>query len=542
MNSTDNEQEEEHGVLVDRFVEVIEKLSIGTVVCLPFETHGLDDRVISVHSVSQEAILKTLGKSEDIFLNVIYRIVGFTCDKDNRTARDFDIGLSIIGHLISVSKEICCFENCNKELQFLHLHILDVLGYHFSQDLFSRNKSIPYFNEAINAICKLASIERKTLSEIGSKAVFEKLCSVDIPTQYLSNFRSFRYIKKDYFEIWNTPLLSNKNEGCLSPDVITRLEGSNVFLKLEDFGKSYLTEVMVSVLYSYARTHFLFKSDDENLNEKQYKSDDENLNEKQYKSDDENLNEKQYEMAHLALELSQHISTSFHRHILHSLTSNRSCVLNFKCEKNDHHGNPKGNDQYMEDLKFAVGIYNSFIDDQNAYFMFGVLKFKPKYDPLHKLVCYKKLIRCHHKYYEVCEDTSVSKDILQKGLRCVELMMRILDENCELNSQNKSEYYVVAASLYLLHRGNEYITKAVDLLKRALVLHETVPQKRRDFGNLKRWFRILEKLVSWFCENPGNSVLEKSVLIEYVQTYISTEVDVEYKVEAERLIQKLRPL
>ena len=522
MNSTDNEQEEEHGVLVDRFVEVIEKLSIGTVVCLPFETHGLDDRVISVHSVSQEAISKTLGKSEDIFLNVIYRIVGFTCDKDNRMARDFDIGLSIIGHLISVSKKIKTgfFESCNEELQFLHLHILDVLGYHFSQDLFSRNESIPYFNEAMDEICQLASIEPKTLSVIGSKAVFEKLCSVDIPTQYLSNFRSFRYIKKDYFEIWNTPLLSNKNEGCLSPDVITRLEGSNVFLKLEDFRKSYLTEVMVSVLYSYARTYFLFKSDDENLNEEQYR------------------------MAQLALELSQHISTSFGRHILHSLTSNRSCVLNFKCEKNDHQGNQKGNDQFMKDLDFAVGIYNSFIVDQDVYFMFGVLKFKPEYDPLHKLVCYKKLIRCHHKYYEVCEDRRVSKDIFQKGLTCVELMMRILDENCELNSQNKSEYYVEAASLYLLHRGNEYITEAVDLLKKALDLHTSkpVPQKRRDFGNLKRWFRILEKLVSLFCENPGNSVLEKSVLIEDVQTYISTEVDVEYKVKAKRLIQKLRSL
>ena len=536
MEGVDAEDEEERVIVADMFVEQLESMSVATITWFKADMIGGDTRLVSVHEAVRQAMLISLTKEEKLtkFKDVLLRIVGLTCDKDNRLLKYFVPKLFLLSHMDTVANHCKSFYNLNgfdREMQLLEIHILDALGYHYSHDLYSIRSTL-YFEEAIKNICKFTDIDFASIFIQDSQTLFEKLTSQQtvekVSIEYLNKFRVNRVYRKDYFEAWQNFLCkgteseevpnTNLNEGCLKPEAINKLECQGIFIKSETFRMVYLVEILISILYSFALSFFSCSKESIHLKEKHFK------------------------YGCLAHELGQKITSAFGIDALHSMLTQRSLLLFFKMDRMDIRGIQKPDDEYEADLNEALKQYEMLFRDEKTYYQLGVVKSLPAVNIYHYLYCYKSIFRCFKNMLDISEEPSIKANVFKKGHDSLKVMLETLRDSERQDHHGESQYYIEAAAFLMLSDKEEHVSEAEKFLHRAVSLQKkNLPdQLLQRATHFKRWLSALENLVKIFSQKTTKLESERLVLIEEIQMYLKVEVDENCRINAESILKLLQ--
>ena len=535
MEGLNAEDEDEKELLADMFVQHLENMSIATITWFQADTVGGDTRLVSVHDAVRQALVLSFTKEEKLTKckEFLFTIVGFTCDKDNRFFKDFVPKLFLINHLNAAETLCPAFRRLNaadSEMELLHSHVLDALGYHYSHDLYNI-KGKDYFEEVMRNICKFAAIESEQLFSEDSQTLYEKLTSENtvenISVDYLKKLRLYTVYKNDYFEAWYDFLSShmksnemtkvNFTEGRLSDKVINQLENVGVIIKPEMFRKFYLVELLVSILYSYSRTFFL--CDQESIH----------------------LKEKYFKCASLAYSLGQNISKEFGVDILHGMISQRSLLLFFKNDQHDIKGNKKTDAEFEADLNEALNQYRQLVKDQKTYYQLGVLKSTPAVNSFHYLYCYKCIFRCLKKMHEISKDPEMKAKAFNECHDSLQQMMDALKRSEKHDHQGESLYYIEAASFLMLSEEEGHVSEAEKFIHQAVSLHkQNLPDRSLlRVASFKRWLCALENLVKIFSKKTDKLDSKRAELIKEIRNHLDVEVDERCRRQAEAMIRDL---
>ena len=525
MGMLDEEDEEVKEINADIFVNHIETMCLGTVSCLETDSIDRDMRFITVHDAIRQALVLSFSEKEKIekFKEVLSKMVGLTCDKDDRHLKEYITGIFLVGHLNCLA--LHCKEFCKQggdvELQLLRVHILDFLGFYHCNELHS-SESDKYFQDALQCICGIVGIDFNSLFVHDCQTVYETLTSDkavgNIPLKYLERFRADRFYKEAYLKVWDESVtgVTEKHEiheGYISSEVMEHLQHEGVFLEQEIFSKIYLVELMASVLYGFSRSFFLNKRTYSNIN----------------------IKETIYKCAVLADYLCKAVQSSFGISVFHGLVIVRSVLLFFKSDRCDVECIAKSDVKYMNDLEEAVKGYENILQNDTSYYQFGVLKCLPT-DSFNYLFCCCFILDCFSKHLAISKDPV----IFSKGLQTIELAKQKLGECGKLNGPNEVVFYTYAASFLVLSDKCNDKCQAVTFLKTALQINKETLEKRQKIGNLVRWFRTLENLVNIFMENTNNCGLDRSYLEEEIKTYIDTEIQESCRLRAQDMLRNLQ--
>ncbi|CAH1273599.1 APAF1 [Branchiostoma lanceolatum] len=487
---------------LDSLVMEVEDWSLGTV-------EGIDnDRVLSVHEVTQLAIRLSLTEEEKECLKKLLDILLKYFVKDNRYSRSGKLIELLSPHVGRVLEHAQARKE--KTFSFALARLNEVYGFMQTQCGMPANAVGPLRaardhleqlaginwhevdleigNQVCSRGCLLTTEEQGYVEEksrMEAEVLYWKLseASKRLPDDVYTSMIQSRVMAEQDLRLFNTfgkapdgLAQSVKNKEPLTPAQYQQMVKNGIAIPIERLKAVLLPELYASVSYSLGRCFFYLKE--------------------KYSKDAE-AKERLIKSIHLAHYMSDKINEHAEVLVMHKYLSEANAVLYLRLEKEG-----KTPAKFREDIKYAIGRYSEFVELESGgkYFEFGILK-KHGPDDYSLTTCHRQLVRCFSLLIKQSDSEEERLASFQQGLGHFRKMIEHAEKQVQRDAKGRTverperlANFYNTAGRFLVHNGDHTnLKEAVDWFEAAYKLEKE--KGKEDYPLLDALFGLAEGLV-----------------------------------------------